>query len=414
MNQTTNIIIKTASLILVFVLALSSCVVMLSFAEEGNAEAIDRFSSPDIKGAGTPVSRENIEKKFAKYNTETVTDGKKVITIFDTETIKDISLRKSLGAWLYLTTDEMLYLIENTVEMFKTYDIIRVYDAEGNLLSYYGLSFYSSEEYLACFGGLDFGINDISFDMKEDIFNAVFARASVLNSAVYEAYRNGSGNGGRATAMITDMKNAPNEDEKNTLDFGLNPWSKDKTDINGNPVPANKHYGVWIFDKSLIWFSGDSAEVGLGFNPLDMEALYPEKFNFDTTGRIKYDQNGKVIVAEVYSSENRQMIARVRFDEKNDPEIIEKAESLQENIFGQMKSTDNRFEKSDYYIVLYLNGFESDTTVMHPRYAYFADGDLTKYYLYEDGLFEDYSTVYSDGSAFSSYMNEIIKDRLEN
>ena len=66
MNRTTNIIIKTASLILVFVLALSCCVVMLSFAEEGSTEAIDRFSSPDIKNAGTPVSRENIEKKFSK------------------------------------------------------------------------------------------------------------------------------------------------------------------------------------------------------------------------------------------------------------------------------------------------------------------------------------------------------------
>ncbi len=411
MNRTTNIIIKTTALILVFVLALSSCVVILSFAEEGNAEPIDRFSAPDINNAGTPVSRENIEKKFAKYNTETVTDGKKIITVYDTETINDISRRKSLGAWLYLTTEEMLYLIENTVEMFKTYDIIRIYDKDGNLLSYYGLSFYSSEEYLACFGGLDFGINDISFDMKTDIFNAVFARTEVLNSAVYEAYLNGTG--GRATAMITDIKNAPNEEEENTLNFGLNPWSKDKTDENGTPVPANKHYGVWIFDKSLIWFSGDSAEVSLGFDPLDMEALYPAKFNFNTTGKIKYDQNGKVIVAEVYSSESRQMIARVRFDDKNDPEIIQKAESLQEEIFGRMESTDNRFEKSDYYIVLYLNGFESDETVMHPRYAYFADGDLSKYDLYEDGLFMDYTTMFSDGSVFASYMNEIIKDRLE-
>lgn len=412
MNRTTNIIIKTASLILVFVLVLSSCVVMLSFAEEGKAEPIDRFSSPDIQGTNAPVSRESLEKKFSKYNTETTENGKKIITVYDTETITDILHRKSLGAWLYLTTEEMLYLIENTVEMFKTYDIIRVYDKDGNLLSYYGLSFYSSEEYLACFNGFDYGINDISFDMKEDIFNAVFARAAVLNSAVYDAYLNGTG--GRATSMITDMKYAPNSDEANVLSYGLNPWSKDKTDENGNPATSNKHYGVWIFDKSLIWFSGDSAEVRLDFSPLDMEALYPEKFNFDTIGQMKYDQNGKVIVAEVYDSESRQMIARVRFDEINDPEIIEKAEKLQEQVFGQMESTDNHFEKSDYYIVLHLNGFESDTVVMHPQYVYFSDGDLTKYDLYEDGLFMDYTTVYSDGSVFASYMNEIIKDRLEN
>lgn len=412
MNRTTNIIIKTASLILVFVLALSCCVVMLSFAEEGSTEAIDRFSSPDIKNAGTLVSRENIEKKFSKYNTEEATDGKKVITIYNTETVKDISRRKSLGAWFYLTTEEMLYLIENTVEMFKTYDIIRVYDKDGNLLSYYGLSFYSSEEYLACFNGFDYGINDISFSMKTDIFNAVFARAEVLNSAVYEAYRNGTG--GRATAMITDMKYAPNSDEAHVLSFGLNPWSKDKTDENGNPVPSNKHYGVWIFDKSLIWFSGDSAEVRLDFNPLDMEALYPAKFNFDTIGKVKYDQYGKVIVAEIYESQSRQMIARVRFDDKSDPEIVQKAEKLQEQVFSQMQSTDMKFAPSNYYIVLHLNGFESDTTVIHHRYAYFADGDLTKYDLYEDGLFMDYTTVYSDGSVFASYMNEIIKDRLEN
>ena len=296
--------------------------------------------------------------------------------------------------------------------MFKTYDIIRVYDKDGNLLSYYGLSFYSSEEYLACFNGFDYGINDISFSMKTDIFNAVFARAEVLNSAVYEAYRNGTG--GRATAMITDMKYAPNSDEAHVLSFGLNPWSKDKTDENGNPVPSNKHYGVWIFDKSLIWFSGDSAEVRLDFNPLDMEALYPAKFNFDTIGKVKYDQYGKVIVAEIYESQSRQMIARVRFDEINDPKIIEKAEKLQEQVFGQMESTDMKFAPSNYYIVLHLNGFESDTTVMHHRYVYFADGDLTKYDLYEDGLFMDYTTVYSDGSVFASYMNEIIKDRLEN
>lgn len=411
MSRNTEIIIKTASLILVFVIALSTGIFMLSFDKAGAAEAVNRFSSPEINRADTPVSRENLEKKFSKYTEITTENGKTVATVYTKDTITDITNRKNRGEWFYLTSEEMLYLIENTVEMFKTYDIIRVYDTDGNLLSYYGLSFYSSEEYLACFGGLDYGINDISFDMKTDIFNAVYARAAVLNSAVYEAYLNGTG--GRATAMITDIKNAPNSDEAHVLSFGLNPWSKDKTDENGNPVPANKHYGVWIFDKSLIWFSGDSAEVGLGFSPLDMEALYPAKFNFNTTGKMKYDQNGKVIVAEIYSSESRQMIARVRFDDKNDPEIIEKAESLQEEIFGQMESTDNRFDRSDYYIVLHLNGFESDTTVMHPRYAYFADGDLSKYDLYEDGLFMDYTTMYSDGSVFAAYMNEIIKDRLE-
>ncbi|MBO5981530.1 MAG: hypothetical protein J6Q24_03680, partial [Clostridia bacterium] len=234
MSRNTEIIIKTASLILVFVIALSTGIFMLSFDKAGAAEAVNRFSSPEINRADTPVSRENLEKKFSKYTEITTENGKTVATVYTKDTITDIINRKNRGEWFYLTSEEMLYLIENTVEMFKTYDIIRVYDTDGNLLSYYGLSFYSSEEYLACFGGLDYGINDISFDMKTDIFNAVYARAAVLNSAVYEAYLNGTG--GRATAMITDMKYAPNEDEANVLSFGLNPWSKDKTDENGNPV----------------------------------------------------------------------------------------------------------------------------------------------------------------------------------
>ena len=67
----------------------------------------------------------------------------------------------------------------------------------------------------------------------------------------------------------------------------------------------------------------------------------------------------------------------------------------------------------DYYVMLYLNGFTSDTAVMHPRYAYFADGDLSQFDLYEEGLFVTQNTPLTDGSAFSSFMNEVIKERLE-
>ena len=64
MSRNTEIIIKTASLILVFVIALSTGIFMLSFDKAGAAEAVNRFSSPEINRADTPVSRENLEKKF--------------------------------------------------------------------------------------------------------------------------------------------------------------------------------------------------------------------------------------------------------------------------------------------------------------------------------------------------------------
>ena len=411
MKQSTSILIKTTLLILIFAITVFSCMMMLSSAHTGETEPIDRFSSPEIGRADTPVSQESLEQRFEKYTAVTEEDGKRVATIFDEETVEEIKTRKSSGEWFYLTTEEMLYLIKDTAELFKAYDIVRIYDVNGIIHSYHGMPFYSSTEYLACFGGFDFGANDISFDMKTDLFDVALMRVSVLNSAVYAGYYNSSDDS-RATIVLGDLKTAPNAEDQRVLEFGLNPWSKyDNSKL--RPEAELKHCGVWIFDTPFIRFRSDCAELSIGFDPKNAPILYPQNFVFETIGHIKYDQNGKVIVAEVYETESRKMIARVRFDSENDPEIIARAADLQEQVFTHTAMDDTEFAIGDYYVLLYLNGFTSDTAVMHPRYAYFADGDLTQFDLYEEGLFASQNDPLTDGSTFASFMNEIIKERLE-
>lgn len=411
MKQSTSILIKTVLLISIFAITVFGSMMMLSSAQTGDPEPIDRFSSPEIGRADTPIPQESLEQRFGKYTAVTEENGKRVATVFDAETVEDIQARKDDGEWFYLTTEEMLYLIKDSAELFRVYDVVRICDADGTMHAYHGMPFYSSEEYLACFGGFEFGINDISFDMKTDLFDFALMRVSMLNSAVYDGYLDGSDEG-CATIVLGDLKTAPNAEDQHVLEFGLNPWSKYDGD-KLRPESALKHCGVWIFDTPFIRFRSDCAELSIGFDPSNAPTLYPQNFVFETIGHVKYDQNGKVIVAEVYETESRKMIARVRFDSENDPEIIARAADLQEQVFAHAAMDDTKFATGDYYVMLYLNGFTSDTAVMHPRYAYFADGDLSQFDLYEEGLFASQNDPLTDGSAFASFMNEVIKERLE-
>ena len=111
-------------------------IMSLSFSHTGVKPNDSNFLTPDL-AITAPTSQELLQKKFNAYNTVTEENGKSVVTIFSEEQIKDFKDRRNNGEWFWLSSEEMLFIINNTVELFKTYDIVYIRDLDGNLNKYY-------------------------------------------------------------------------------------------------------------------------------------------------------------------------------------------------------------------------------------------------------------------------------------
>ena len=159
---------------------------------------------PGIIDTTVPVPQEQLAGKFGQYSLASVYDGKNVVSIYTEEQIADIVARTEQGETFVLTAEDVLFIIDDTVKLFNEYDVVSVTGLDGVTVSYPGVSFYSSEDYKNCFGGFDYGVNDISFNIESDIWNVILTRVKVLNTAFYEQFG--------VTTVYTDNDGSINED----------------------------------------------------------------------------------------------------------------------------------------------------------------------------------------------------------
>ena len=235
--KNTEILVKTSALILGFTLVLGVGILSLSFSHGGARRNEDTFLTPE-HAVAPPTAQELLQKKFEVYNTVTEEDGKRVVTIFSEEQVTDIRTRRENGEWFWLSSEEMLYLINDTVKLFETYDIVYIRDLEGNLKKYYGLSFFSSEEYYASFGGFDLGVTDASFDLKKDVYETILERVRVLNTAFFP----------EQSCILTDLSEEPTDEEKALLSTSVNPWFS----ISGTSADKRYEYYAWRYSREDI------------------------------------------------------------------------------------------------------------------------------------------------------------------
>ena len=119
------------------ILMLSSILCVIAFVSADKNIETD-IISPSIVGiAGKPISMQSIKDKFGYYTSYTEEGDRSVATVYSFDHISDIRERRNNGEWMCLTDEEVLYLITDTISLFKTCDIVRVYDIRGDLHEYY-------------------------------------------------------------------------------------------------------------------------------------------------------------------------------------------------------------------------------------------------------------------------------------
>lgn len=387
MKRNTKILIKTIALVLAFMLLLGVGIMSLSFSHSGVKPNGSNFLTPDL-AITAPTSQELLQKKFNAYNTVTEENGKSVLTIFSEEQIKDFNDRRDNGEWFLLSSEEMLFLINNTVELFKTYDIVYIRDLDGNLNKYYGLSFFSSEEYYASFNGFDLGVTDASFDLKKDIYDTIFKRVEVLNSAIYFD-QNGK-------CVFTDIYQS---------------ISLERVDSQKFHIPHNNgfaNYGIYVFEKNNIAYYNSESYFGVD----DRIDVFPYTKLPNTIGTDKYDKQEQTVVIELYEEDTQALIARLRFDKKNNPDIIADIKSLyyntKNNISGNTSDESN--QTNNYRVAVYLNGIDNEGDI---GFCYTPDGnpDLYSFTTYDDMFERDYYFI-QGGKPLNEYINELLKQNL--
>lgn len=398
--------VLSAAAVIVSALLLSTAIVALSLMGTRAYSDNGTLGTPDvgnINTANSPLTRRQMEKKFGVYNTVTEEDGKSVITIFSDEQIKEITARRNSGEWFWITAEEMLFLISDTAEMFAEYDIVYIHGIDGEKHKYYGASFFSSEEYYASFGGTYLGVDDASFDIKQDIYETIYERIKVLNCAVIEnTYIS-------TTFVLSDINRSLTQTEKSSLYSHINPWNA--TDQKHLPNPISQ-YNVWEFDQERILYkhmTEDIREISLTY---ELHNVFTNDLIPDSASPVKYDSHGKSIVIELYEEESETLVARIRLTE----EEARQAEKLIAEFSHNYGSPGNASQQADYRALIYFNDMNFWFATDGSGVLYYCpDGDPTLCSVY-GGIG---NSLYYDMFHFSrfdkcaEYLNGILKDRLQ-
>lgn len=220
MKRNTVIIIKTTSLVLAFMLLLGVGIMSLSFSHSGVKPNDSNFLPPDL-AVKAPTSQELLQKKFNAYNTVTEEDGKRVVTIFSEEQIADIRTRRENGEWFWLSSEEMLYLINDTVKLFEEYDVVRVYDLDKQERIY---------------GRADF---------QSATYEVIQERVRVLNCAMFVSLYVPEYNTIKYIVW-TDWQTKITKQDEYALHLLRNPWY-------GLSLAQTPNVNIWAFNEGYIY-----------------------------------------------------------------------------------------------------------------------------------------------------------------
>ncbi len=416
-------------------LVLAVCVLtgglMLMGMAETEDEIVDTDSyAPDVSDlipdeeniitdTTVPVPQEQLSGKFGQYLFTSEVDGKSVVNIYSAEQISDFVARRENGEWFSLSAEDILFMIDDTLKLFSQYDVISVTGLDGVTASYPGISFYSSEEYKNCFGGLDYGTNDYSFNVEKDIWHAIYTRVTVLNSAVYD--RHGT------KTVFADMATPIDETDLWSL-------AKDAQQYFREEVPGEQQWTIDEIKARLSKYS-TGAFVFSGQTYINyIEALdcgdrnatvqlYPDGLIPENLNNVKYDTDGKSVVIEVWDMKAEQLVARLRLEGDTDAKEVADLEQLWEEFKVYLHSEDYRHVSgeeftnavSDYRVAVFFMGMEGlhgTNRVSALRFG--ADAYQDNCQTHFGGGFDEISEPcqISGSQAISDYVNAILKDRL--
>ncbi len=221
MKKNMGIFIKTSALVAAFMLLLGGGIMSLTFSHTGTKPNDNNFLTPE-HAVAAPTAQELLQKKFDVYNTVTEEDGKSVVTIFSEEQIADIRTRREKGEWFWLSSEEMLYLINDTVKLFEEYDVVRIWDLEKVKREYH------------------------RSDLQKATYEVIQERVLVLNSATFVTLHVPEQNIIKYGVWI-DCKNPLSYYEILYLDSCKNPWYNSK-------ISRPQGMILWAFGEENIHF----------------------------------------------------------------------------------------------------------------------------------------------------------------
>ena len=394
-----TVILALVSLVLMFAFTALTVGGILSVSVQnpgGENLTLEIPESMGTEAVDTPLTKRQLQKKYEKFNTVTQENGKTAVTIFSEEQINDFNKRREQGEWFWLSTEEMLFLIEDTIRLFETYDLVYIRGLDGVLHKYYGLSFFSSEEYYASFGGFDLGVTDASFDMRKDVYKTILERITVLNNAIY--------NGSYPTQyyVYSDLPSSISAYELEQLEYGLNPWYRDSS--------SKKFFRSWRFDNISIYFYQCHPETMYSFESNNTITVFGDEITFPGISKVKYDQNGQVVIIELYEVQTQRLVARLRYDNKANVEVIKNIKEKLNDLLTNNEASDCATQQTAYRAVVYFNISGS-----HPwAIKYCPDGDLTLYS--STGPDDIFATDYffqRGSSDLFVYINMLLKAQLQ-
>lgn len=380
-----------------------------SYEDSSESEYIDSSkndidpSIPEVSKIEETSSEETVSEEFVeridKHTIISQTEGKTIATIFTAEMIQEINERRKNGEVFALTDEEVKYIIQNTMHLFETYSIIRINDIDGNTNAYRGSSFFHSDEYFASFGAKNPATID-SFDYKKDLLEAILKYVEVLHSNIYD------GRDDFSKFVLNTSRTFTEAEEKELLGALNSIYELEGSSASSKTILSKYQFSGFYFDIKeeelifipLISAADPSTKVSLITNEMLPAKISPKK----------YDYNGQVIVIELYNNHTNSLVVRLRYDEKNNPEVIKKANELFYASIPNLSGAGNIFQRTQYKAVVYFNGFSfnyADTCI-----SYAPDGDLNIF------TFNDpYDLLYSlqNSKPLTEYLNQLLSDYLE-
>ncbi len=396
--------------------------------EQGGNEVSEEISKEVSKDASLPDEEsetevsidtetpgEVMEGKFGEYCFESEQDGKRVITIYSYEQITDINTRRENGEWFSLTAEEIEYLIWDTKNLIDNYDIVRIRSLDGSISTYYGVSFYGSEDYYACFNGFDMGEveESYSFDFKEELLWAMYKRIEVLNSACALA-ATGMDDKTRDRIVLSDSK-PMTESRLNDLAEYYNDVFVHEIDKKGfEDTTGDVFYFKAVGTNIALWHTEN---ISKGKSAVTTQML-EGNFDYSQMGTYKYDCISPNIVIELWSEETQKMVARIRIDEQSDPELISELRTRCDE-FLFIQDTEQFPPTHNYRAAVYLNGFTVIDYLPDIAFMYYPEGNIDQFTLIVGNpvFFELENGKTRLGAkgceSVSEFANRMLKERLK-
>lgn len=381
-----------------------------------NSSSPSTNSLPDeeaSKEKSMPPEESNPEESVEMFPTEnpyvftSVENGKTVATIFSEAQIKDIIQRRESGEWLCLSVQDIKDIVTETVKLFKDFDLVRVRNLHGEVHVYFGRSFYGSREYFDCFNRLyDEGDPQSTFDLQQDICDAVFARVELLHSAVSTDFKVFGRPLGEKVGVV--LPGLEQKVDKAQLDEQISAiYLGYKNDSNVN------------YEGSAVLFEKDWIDLIEDASRMKTIELFPVGAFAGNAGKYEYGNPEKVVVAEVREYQSNDIVARVRID---DTQQLAKIEGLWNKLAASTTANPTTGKDTpQYYAIVYFNGFDGYFGGMANSrnnigcIMYFIEDGQMKYSLADEAAAKAkifFMSCTCSDNGLGEYLNAIIADVL--